>query len=200
MKETMSDLQHWQTINRRLLVDRPPWMRLYEDDVSLPDGRIVHGYLHLETPGFIMVIPVNHTYQIGLVRSYKRGIDDIDIQPPAGVIDPGEDPVACAQRELHEELGCEAERFIPLGTYVISGNYYAGIAHFYLGLGCRIVADPNPGDLEEQEVVWLPEEEVRRMWAHGIFKQMSSIAALGLALHQLGELITAGSPTPREHT
>jgi ADP-ribose pyrophosphatase len=195
MKEIMSDLQHWQTIDRRLLLDRPPWMRLFEDDVVLPDGRIVHGYLHLETPGFIMVVPVNHAHQIGLVRSYKRGVDDIDLQPPAGVIDPGEDPLACAQRELLEELGCQAERLLHLGTYVISGNYFAGVAHFYYGVGCRIVTEPNAGDLEEQEVIWLPHEEVHRMWIRGAFKQMSSAAALGLALHQLEELIAPGLST-----
>jgi ADP-ribose pyrophosphatase len=170
-------------------------MCLYEDDVALPDGRIVHGYLRLETPGYVMVVPVNNAGQIGLVRSYKRGVDAIDLQPPAGVIDPDEDPLDCAHRELFEELGCRAEHLHPLGTFVLSGNYYAGRAHFYLATGCQVVAEPESGDLEEQQVVWLPHEKVHQKWTEGSFQQMSAVAALGLALSQLGKRIAEGSIT-----
>jgi 8-oxo-dGTP pyrophosphatase MutT (NUDIX family) len=195
----MSDLKHWETTDRRLLFDRPPWMRLYEDDVTLPDGSSVHGYLRLETPGYVMVVPVNNAGEIGLVRSYKRGVDAIDLQPPAGVIEPSEDPLMCAQRELMEELGCRAEHLHPLGSFVLSGNYYGGRAHFYLGSGCQVVAEPDSGDLEEQQVVWLPLEQVQQRWTGGQFQQMSAVAALGLALSHLEMIITDRSLTFGEH-
>jgi ADP-ribose pyrophosphatase len=196
----MSDLKHWETTNRRLLIDRQPWIRLYEDDVTLPDGSTVQGYLRLETPGYVMVVPVNYVGEIGLVRSYKRGVDAIDLQPPAGVIDAGEDPLDCTHRELLEELGCQAEQLHPLGSFVLSGNYYGGRAYFYLGTGCHVVAEPNSGDLEEQQVVWLPYEEVQQRWAAGAFQQMSAVAALGLALSHLEKIITDGSLTFGEHS
>jgi ADP-ribose pyrophosphatase len=160
----------------------------------------VQGYLRLETPGYVMVVPVNHAREIGLVRSYKRGVDAIDLQPPAGVIDVGEDPLDCTHRELLEELGCKAEQLHPLGSYVLSGNYYGGRAHFYLGTGCHVVAEPNSGDLEEQQVVWLPYEEIQQMWAAGAFQQMSAVAALGLALSHLEKIIADGSLTFGEHS
>jgi 8-oxo-dGTP pyrophosphatase MutT (NUDIX family) len=191
--KVMSDLKHWETKDRRLLIDRPPWMRLYEDDVTLPDGSTVQGYLRLETPGYVMVVPVNDVGEIGLVRSYKRGVDAIDLQPPAGVIDPGEDPLASAERELLEELGCRSEHLHPLGSFVLSGNYYGGRAHFYLGTGCQVVDEPDSGDLEEQQVVWLPHEKVQQRWVGGQFQQMSAVAALGLALSHLETIIADGS-------
>jgi 8-oxo-dGTP pyrophosphatase MutT (NUDIX family) len=196
----MSDLKHWETADRRLLIDRPPWMRLYEDDVNLPDGSTVQGYLRLETPGYVMVVPVNHTGEIGLVRSYKRGVDAIDLQPPAGVIDAGEEPIECAHRELLEELGCRTEQLHPLGSYVLSGNYYGGRAHFYLGTGCQVVSEPNSGDLEEQQVVWISYEEVQQKWAAGGFQQMSAVAALGLALSHLEKNVADGSISFGEHS
>ena len=189
----MPDLKHWETIERRLLLDRSPWMRLLEDDVRLPDGQVVHGYLRLETPGYVIVVPIDDAGQIGFVRSYKRGVDAIDLQPPAGVIDTDEDPLSCAQRELLEELGCQAEQFQLLGSFVLSGNYFGGRAHVYLGLGSHFVSEPNSGDLEEQQVVWLSMEEVRQRWATGEFQQLSAVAALGLALTHIDAALANGA-------
>lgn len=181
----MPDLTPWETLKRTLTLDRSPWMRVFEDDVRLPDGRIVEGYLHLETPGYVMIVPLNFDAQIGLVRSYKRGVDGVDIQPPAGILERDENPLEAAKRELKEELGCTAETWHELGDVVLSGNYFAGCAHFFLATGCRQIAEPDSGDLEEQEVIWLPFEEARRTWSEGGFRQVGAVAALGLAFRQI---------------
>lgn len=191
-KDTVSELKLWETLERRLLVDRSPWMRLFEDDVRLPDGQVVEGYLRLETNGYVMVVPIDPEGKIGLVRSYKRGVDAIDLQPPAGIIDSGETALDSAKRELLEELGCEAEEVLPLGSFVLSGNYYAGRARLYLALDCVSVTEPNSGDLEEQQVVWIPYREVRTMWLDGTFQQMGSVAALGLAFSRIESLEAQG--------
>jgi ADP-ribose pyrophosphatase len=188
----MSELQHWQTLERRLLLDRSPWMRVYEDDVELPDGRVVHDYLRLETPSYTMIVPFDDAGQIGLVRSYKRGVEAVDLQPPAGLLEAGEDPLDCAHRELLEELGCQAIQLHPLGAFVLSGNYHAGIAHFFLATGCRQVAKPDSGDLEEQQVIWLPWREARERWAAGEFQQIGAVAALGLAFNAVENLMKDG--------
>lgn len=191
--DSLPKLKHWETGDRHLLIDRSPWMRLYEDEVILPDGRIIEGYLRLETPGYVAVVPANDAGEIGLVRSYKRGVDAIDLQPPAGVIDSDELPLECAHRELLEELGCRSESMHPLGSFVLNGNYYGGRAHFYLATGCHIVSEPNAGDLEEQQIIWLPLEELRQLWEKGEFQQLGAVAALGLALSHLDKLRQDGS-------
>lgn len=188
----MTQLKHWQTVDRRLLLDRSPWMKIYEDDVELHDGKVIHDYLRLESPGYCMIVPLDHEGRIGLVRSYKRGVDAVDAQPPAGVIDEGEDPHTCAERELLEELGCRAEHLHRLGAFVLSGNYFAGKAHFYLATGCQQVVEPHSGDLEEQQIIWLPWEEARHRWSAGEYIQMSSVAALGLAFAAIDQFIKDG--------
>jgi len=128
-------LEPWKTLRSRLLIDRSPWLRLLAEDVQLPDGRVVHDYLRLESPDFVVVVPVDESGRIGLVRSYKRGPDRIDLQPPAGLIDPGEAAPAAAARELREEAGCLSTVWTEMGTYVVSGNTGAGRAHVYLATG-----------------------------------------------------------------
>jgi ADP-ribose pyrophosphatase len=175
------ELKAWRTLQRKLLLDHSPWMRVYADDVELPDGRVVEGYLRLESPGYAMIVPVDINQRIAMVRSYKRGVDAIDMQPPAGIIDPGEDPLTTAKRELLEEIGCSASEWIALGAYVLAGNFYGGLAHLYLALGCQQIAEPDPNDLEEQEVVWLSKDEVFKSWRSAEFRQLSTAAILGLA-------------------
>jgi len=184
----MSDLLPWETIKRTLTLDRSPWMRVFEDDIRLPDGRIIEGYLRLETPGYVVIVPVRSDARIGFIRSYKRGVDGIDIQPPAGILEQGEDPLEAAKRELMEELGCSAETWHELGEVVLSGNYFAGCAHFFLASGCLQVAEPDSGDLEEQEIIWLPLEEARLSWSEGGFRQVDAVAALGLAFRQIDKI------------
>lgn len=186
----------WRTLRSELLLDRAPRLRIFADDVELPDGRVVEGYLRAEGPDFAMVVPLTADGQVVLVRSYKRGLDAVDLQPPAGMIDAGESAAEAAQRELLEETGYRADELIPLGAYVLGGNLGWGRAHLFLAAGCRKVAEPDAGDLEQLEVVLLPLVEARRRWLGGAdFGQLVSAAALGLALAR-PEAAAPAAPAP----
>lgn len=178
---------HWKTRKTELLLDRSPWLRVHAEEVELPDGRVVEGYLRLETPDFAVVVPVAEDGRIGLIQSYKRGPDQIDLQPPAGMIERREDPLAAAKRELLEETGVEAARWRRLGRYVLAGNLRGGYAHLFLAEGCRRVAPPDSGDLEEQQVLWLKRETIEHRWRAGELAQLGSAAALGLAFAHLDD-------------
>jgi ADP-ribose pyrophosphatase len=178
-------MRKWTTLESTELLSRPPWLRVFSEDIQLPSGRIVREYLRLETPNYAVIVPVNVQGRIGLVRSYKRGPDAIDVQPPAGVIEYGEDPLHAAKRELLEELGCRSRDWSALGAYVLAGNLRGGTAHIFLARDCQKVAEPDSGDLEEPEPVWLPVSEVEAMWRGGGMAQLGSVAAVGLALAQL---------------
>ena len=178
-------MKPWQTLASRLLLDRSPWLRVYAEDVQLPEGRVVQDYLRLKTPDFVVIVPVSTKGQIGLIRSYKRGPDQIDLQPPAGMIEVNEPPLAAAQRELLEETGCRADKWQDLGDYVLAGNMRGGFAHIFLATGCRQIQQPDSGDLEEQELLWVDKERASDLWRGGAMAQLGSAAALGLALAHL---------------
>jgi len=179
-------MKPWRTVSRRVLVDRQPWFTVGDEAVELPDGRIVEDFGFIDMVDFAVIVPVTAAGDTILIRSYKHGIRAVSLSLPAGGLDGGEEPLACAQRELREETGFEADRWEPLGRFIVDPNRGCGAMHAFIAHGARKVAEPNSGDLEEQELLFVPmHEAIARMQA-GEIVHLASAAALSLAVVALG--------------
>jgi ADP-ribose pyrophosphatase len=171
----------WRILSRRILLERPPWLTVGEQDVELPDGTVLRGFNWIATRPFAIVVPLLEGDRTILARSFKLGVGATSLSLPAGYLEEGEEPLAAAKRELLEETGCEAAEWIPLGRYVIDGNYGSGAMHAFLAKGARKVQDPASGDHEEQELLVMPFSEAIAKLRNGEVAQLSTAAALGLA-------------------
>jgi ADP-ribose pyrophosphatase len=102
----MSDdqLRHW-TVRSSNYRFNEPFLRVRSDTVELPDGTIIEDYFVRESRGFAIVVALTQDRRVVLVRQYKHGVAQIVLEMPAGMIDEGESPEACAVRELAEETG-----------------------------------------------------------------------------------------------
>lgn len=91
------------------------FLQVSRDTVLLPDGRpatreyVVH-------PGAVMVIAQRDDGQLVLERQFRYPMNAVMIEFPAGKLDPGEDSLACAQRELLEETGYRARDWARAGV------------------------------------------------------------------------------------
>jgi ADP-ribose diphosphatase len=171
----------WRTLARRVLLRRPPWFEVGEEDVELPDGKVIEGFSWIKMREFAIVVPITADDRTILMRSYKHGVRAVSLSLPAGYIEDGEEPLAAARRELLEETGNVADEWIPLGRYVIDGNYGSGAMHAFLARGARQVQAPDSGDHEEQELLVMPFDEAIDRLARGEVAQLSTAGALGLA-------------------
>jgi ADP-ribose pyrophosphatase len=181
----MLDIRPWKTLRTRVLFEREPWLRVLADDVELPDGRVVEDYLRLEELDFVAIVAIRASGDVAMLRCYKHGLGTVDEQLPAGYIEGGEKPLETAQRELLEETGCLADDWRSLGHFVISGNRGINTAHIFLANDCRQVASPDSGDLEVQELLWMTQDELRRRLAAGDYRQILTVACLGVAFAYL---------------
>ena len=79
-------------------------LKVFRDRVSLPDGK--EGLReYVKHPGAVVVIPVLPDGRLVFERQFRYPVGRAFLELPAGKIDPGEDILRCAQRELQEETG-----------------------------------------------------------------------------------------------
>jgi ADP-ribose pyrophosphatase len=175
----------WTTRSRKTVLDRRPWLSVEDHVVELPDGRVVDRWPWVVSREYANVVAVTVDGSFLVFRQVKYGVEGTSLGTVGGYLDPGEEPLEAARRELLEETGYEASEWRSLGPYVVDGNRGCGVGHFYLALHARKVAEPVADDLEEQELLLLSRGEVEARLAAGEFKVLSWAAALALALLSL---------------
>jgi ADP-ribose pyrophosphatase len=91
----------------------------------------------VEHPGSAAVIALTADDQVILVRQRRHAIDADILEIPAGLVDPGEEPVDTAKRELLEETGFEPEDLWPVCTMVPSPGYSNERIALFCATGCK---------------------------------------------------------------
>jgi ADP-ribose pyrophosphatase len=89
-------------------------VRVQTERVTLPNGNSVELDI-VRHPGAAAVVPFVSEREVLLIRQYRHAAGGSIFEVPAGKLDPGESPIACAARELEEEAGCRAGRLVELG-------------------------------------------------------------------------------------
>lgn len=106
-------------------------LRLEVDEVALPNGEEAIREV-VRHPGGVCVLPLREDGEVELVEQFRYPYDDVILELPAGKLDPGEDPLAAAKRELSEETGLAAERWVNLGVFYPSVGFTDEVLHLYL--------------------------------------------------------------------
>ncbi|MCB7129033.1 MAG: NUDIX hydrolase [Candidatus Brocadiales bacterium] len=105
-------------------------LRLYRDEVELPDGR--HTFREVVShPGAVAVVPVTEEGDVFLVKQFRYAIRSELYEIPAGIIEKGESPEQCAVRELREEAGLNAGKMEKLGQFYTSPGVMDELMHIY---------------------------------------------------------------------
>jgi len=86
----------------------------------------------IEHPGGVCIVPVDADRNCYLVRQFRHPVGKDLLEFPAGKLDPGEDPMECAIRELGEETGLSAKEVVSLGVMYPSPGYSDEVLHLFL--------------------------------------------------------------------
>lgn len=176
-------MQTWEILASRPLLDRRPWLTVWEEDVQLPDDQVIHGYLRSRGRDYAMIFAVLADGTVPLVQQYKHGPGKDSFDLPAGYLDgPDEAPLTGAQRELQEETGLVADEWRALGHLVIDTNRGEDRAHIFLALRARREGVPHLDPTESLEVSYHTPQALREMVLRGLIDSVASVAGIMLAL------------------
>lgn len=175
-------MQSWKTRDRRTVLRRGKWLTVEEHAVELPNGSVIPDWSWVITPDYVNVAAVTEQGEFVCFRQVKYAVAGPTLSLCGGYIEPGEDPAAAARRELLEETGFAADEWISFGRYAVDGNRGCGAAHIYLAHGARRVQDVDRDDLEEMELLLIPQEEVRAALLRGECGLLSWSQAFAMAL------------------
>ena len=153
------------------------------DHLRMPDGHETKFDI-VEHVGSVIIIPVDANGNLLFVRQYRHaaGLDLLEF--PAGTLDEGEAPDACASREIREETGMAARRFERLGGFYLAPGYSTEYMHVYLATD--LIHDPLEADADEfLSVERIPMVEALAMAERGGLPDAKSLAAFTLALQFL---------------
>lgn len=149
-------------LHERIISEEQAWHGKFLDvrsaQVELPNGRVTSRDL-VRHPGAAAVVALTETGKIVLVRQYRTAIDRVTVEIPAGKLDPGEDPLDCAKRELLEETGFSAGRIQYLTTIATTPGFCDEVIHVYMATGLTFNG-ANPDDDEFVNVDLVPLAEL----------------------------------------
>jgi ADP-ribose pyrophosphatase len=177
-------MQSWKTLSRQIILNHSKWLVVENHTVQLPDGRLIPDWCWVIMPDYVNVAAVTEDGKYICFRQTKYAISGDSLASVGGYLEPGEDPLVAAQRELREETGYIAPEWTSLGTYVVNASHGSETAHLFLARRAYLASAPASDDLEEQELLLLSRQEVEAALKAGEFKVLAWAAIMSLALER----------------
>ena len=125
-----------------------------------PDGGPEEPFYIIDAPAWINVIPITADDRVLMIRQYRWGTEELTLEIPGGMCDPGESPLTAAHRELREETGHVAGEMRELGWVHPNPAIQNNRCHSYLARDVVEVGAPQPDPNESFEQISVPLSEI----------------------------------------
>ncbi|QOR65355.1 NUDIX hydrolase [Cytobacillus suaedae] len=121
---------------------------LHIEDVELPNGKTSKREI-IKHPGAVAILAITDENKIVMVQQYRKALERVIVEIPAGKLEPGEKPEITALRELEEETGYECKTLSHLISFYTSPGFADEIIHLYIAGG--LTKKKQSADLDEDE-------------------------------------------------
>ena len=105
-------------------------------------------FFSIDPPDWINVIALTAENEIVLVEQYRFGIEEMTLELPGGMVDPGEDPLTTSKRELLEETGYASDEWEDLGKVSANPAIQTNYTHTFLATNAFLKSEQKLGKHE----------------------------------------------------
>jgi ADP-ribose pyrophosphatase len=153
--------------------------RIDDETWRAPDGKtfqrdtIIH-------PGAVAILPVTAKGTYLFIRQFRAAARGWLLEIPAGTLEAGESPLACAKRELIEEVGFAARKWRKLGAIFVAPGYTTELIHIFEARDL-VPAHAEQDEDEHIETAELTKKQVLEAVKRGRVRDGKSVAAVQLA-------------------
>ena len=166
---------------RRLGSKAGPELPLFEvrfDDMEHPESGDVLSRLVLESVDWVNLVALTESGESVMVRQYRFGVGYPTLETPGGMVDPGEDSLTAARRELAEETGFTGGEWTYLGAVEPNPAFHDHLCHHWLAEGVRQTRAPENSGGEHIRVELLTEDALRTAVQDGTIKHALALSVL----------------------
>ncbi|MDD4923564.1 MAG: NUDIX hydrolase [Dehalococcoidales bacterium] len=146
------------------------------DEIRLSDGSTSTREI-VEHSDAVVVVPIDRSGNILLVKQYRRAAGKDLLELPAGGVEPGENPLETVRRELQEEIGYLPNKIISMGGFYASPGYNTEYLHLYLASDLA-PAKLHAEDTDSIEVVPVPIKSITDYIKSGKICDAKSVAGI----------------------
>ena len=178
MSEQLSP-RPWLKLGETAGPQLPLGMQVRYDQLRNPRNGAERKALVIETGDWVNIVAVTPHEQVVVVRQYRFGVARVSTEIPGGLVDPGEDHGAAAQRELFEETGYTSTDWHYLGAVDTNPAFLTNCCHQWLARNAQPSGDPAFDEGEDIVVATLTPAQIGAEIRSGAFRH--SLALLALA-------------------
>ncbi len=139
-----------------------------------------HDFFIMKNPDWINIVALTEDHRFILVKQHRLGIDEHTLETPAGLVEPGEDHLAAAGRELEEETGYQPKRIFLMKKLAANPAIMNNWIYFYCAVGCTKSGSQSLDPAEDIDVILYTRDEVIQLIQKGSINHSIIITALGL--------------------
>jgi ADP-ribose pyrophosphatase len=171
----VNDRLYEKTISSQTIYDGRI-IRVKVDEVLLPNGKTAKREI-VNHQGAVAVMALTDDGKMIAVRQFRKPLERSIVEIPAGKLEPGEDPLTCAIRELEEETGYQADQFTHISSFYTSPGFADELLHLYLATGLK-KGESRPDEDEFVEVMELTLEEAHQLHRSGEIRDAKTVMAI----------------------
>jgi len=173
------------TRNTRRVAYENPWITIWHDEVTRPDGAPgIYGVVHFANLA-VGVLAFDDADRVLLVGQHRYALDAYSWEVPEGGVPVGETPLEGARRELREETGIDAAAWREIGRCHLSNSVSDELAVLFVATGLT-AGVATPDGTEALDIRWHPFDEVLAMTLDGrITDALTVLVVQRVALERL---------------